>query len=66
MAHHLDTEEVVEQLEEHYSDEQIPDSLEELKEMILSLELFEDLESEINDYRLEEIREQWISLRENL
>ena len=66
MAHHLDNEEVVEQLEEHYSDEQIPDSLEELQEMILSLELFEDLASELNDPRLEEIREQWLSLREDL
>jgi FeS assembly protein IscX len=63
--HWSDIEEIVENLEETYSDEEIPneDDLAYLKEMVLSLNDFEDHEIEVDPEHLKRIMEYWLELR---
>lgn len=62
--HWSDIEEIAEDLEETYFDEEIPEhNLADLKEMVLSLDDFEDHEVEVEDIRLKQIMEHWLELR---
>lgn len=62
--HWSDIEELAEELEETYSDEEIPEhNLADLKEMVLSLDDFEDHEVEVSEVRLKQIMEHWLELR---
>lgn len=65
--HWKDTIEIAEKLEELYEQEEIPGSLEELKEMVLSIDEFEGSEAdeEVDDQILTDISEQWIEVRNN-
>ncbi len=57
-------EEIAEKLEEMYGDEEIPEhNLSYLKEMILSLNEFEDHEVEVDDDHLKRIMEYWLEIR---
>ncbi len=60
-----DIEEIVENLEETYSEEEIPNEndLLYLKEMVLSLSDFEDHEVEVDSEHLKRIMEYWLDLR---
>ncbi|MFK7967896.1 MAG: Fe-S cluster assembly protein IscX [Rickettsiaceae bacterium] len=60
-----DIEEIVENLEETYSEEEIPseDDLPYLQEMVLSLSDFEDHEIEVDQERLKRIMEYWLERR---
>lgn len=60
-----DVEEIAEALEEEYPDEDAASlSLEEIKEMAVSLEGFEAYDVEVGEHLLEEIREAWVFLRQ--
>ncbi len=63
--HWNDIEEIVENLEETYSDEEIPNEndLLYLKEMVLSLNDFDDHEIEVDQEHLKRIMEYWLELR---
>jgi FeS assembly protein IscX len=63
--HWSDIEEIVENLEETYSEEEIPNEndLLYLKEMVLSLSDFEDHEVEVDSEHLKRIMEYWLDLR---
>lgn len=62
--HWSDIEEIVEDLEETYADEEVPEhNLAYLKEMVLSLDNFEDHEVEVDDTRLKQVVEHWLELR---
>lgn len=63
--HWSNIEEIVENLEETYSEEEIPneDNLAFLKEMVLSLNDFEDHEIEVDQEHLKRIMEYWLELR---
>jgi len=62
--HWSDIEEIVEALEEAYSEEEIPEhNLPYLLEMVLSLHNFEDHEIEVSDSTLKKIAEAWIEVR---
>jgi FeS assembly protein IscX len=63
--HWNNIEEIVEDLEETYSEEEIPDEndLAYLKEMVLSLSDFEDHEVEVDNDHLKRIMEYWLELR---
>ena len=65
MMHWNDIEEIVENLEETYSDEEIPNEndLLYLKEMVLSLNDFDDHEIEVDQEHLKRIMEYWLELR---
>lgn len=58
-------EEIAKNLEENYSEEDIPDDndLAYLKEMVLSLNDFEDHEVEVDHEHLKRIMEYWLELR---
>ncbi|HJK86737.1 MAG TPA: hypothetical protein QKA08_03095 [Candidatus Megaira endosymbiont of Nemacystus decipiens] len=63
----LDIEQIVEQLEEAYQDEEIPEKdMVFLKEMLDSLGGFEGIDSEIDDAALQEILECWLELRSEM
>ena len=61
----INGEEIVENLEETYSEEEIPseDDLPYLQEMVLSLSDFEDHEIEVDQERLKRIMEYWLERR---
>jgi FeS assembly protein IscX len=63
--HWNDIEEIVENLEETYSEEEIPNEndLLYLKEMVLSLNDFDDHEIEVDQEHLKRIMEYWLELR---
>lgn len=62
--HWSDIEEIVESLEETYSDEEIPEyNLPYLSEMVLSLHDFDDHEVEASDIILKQIIEAWLEIR---
>ncbi len=65
MMHWNDIEEIVENLEETYSEEEIPNEndLLYLKEMVLSLNDFDDHEIEVDQEHLKRIMEYWLELR---
>lgn len=65
--HWKDTTDIAEKLEELYEQEEIPESLEELKEMVLSIDEFEGSEDdeEGDGQTLTDIYEQWIEVRNN-
>ncbi len=58
-------EEIAKNLEESYSEEEIPDEndLASLKEMVMSLNDFEDHDVEVDDDHLKRIMEYWLELR---
>lgn len=58
-------EEIAKNLEETYSEEEIPNEndLAYLKEMVISLNDFEDHEVEVDDDHLKLIMEYWLELR---
>jgi len=58
-------EEIAKNLEESYSEEEIPDEndLAYLKEMVISLNDFEDHDVEVDDDHLKLIMEYWLELR---
>ena len=58
-------EEIAKNLEESYSEEEIPDEndLAYLKEMVMSLNDFEDHDVEVDDDHLKLIMEYWLELR---
>jgi len=58
-------EEIAKNLEESYSEEEIPNEndLAYLKEMVISLNDFEDHEVEVDDDHLKLIMEYWLELR---
>lgn len=59
-----DVEELAQQLEENYEDEEIPENdLPYIHEMILSLQNFEDHDSDPDTLILERVLEQWIEIR---
>lgn len=63
----LDIEQIVEQLEEAYQDEEIPEKdMVFLREMLDSLSGFEGMDSEIDDAVLQEILECWLELRSEM
>lgn len=65
--HWLDVEEIARQLEENYHDEYVPHmKLLDLQQMITSLSDFEDHEVEVQRATLEEIRDKWEEIREEL
>ncbi|ABE04640.1 MAG: Fe-S cluster assembly protein IscX [Janthinobacterium lividum] len=62
--HWDDIEEIAEHLEDNYSDDYRPNMAQTLlKEMITSLEDFEDQEVEVSKERLEEILAEWKKIR---
>ena len=62
--HWSNIDEIAESLEEHYSEEEVPEhNLYDLKEMILSISEFEDREVEVEDFTLKLILEHWLELR---
>ncbi|MCP5369104.1 MAG: Fe-S cluster assembly protein IscX [Rickettsiaceae bacterium] len=62
-----DITEIVEKLEDLYEQEEIPESLEELKEMVLSIDDFEGRadDEEVDTQTLRDILEYWIEVRNN-
>ena len=58
-------EEIAKNLEETYSEEEIPNEndLAYLKEMVMSLNDFEDHDVEVDDGHLKRIRAYWLELR---
>ena len=58
-------EEIAKNLEETYSEEEIPNEndLAYLKEMVMSLNDFEDHDVEVDDDHLKRIMEYWLELR---
>ncbi len=58
-------EEIAKNLEETYSEEEIPNEndLAYLKEMVMSLNDFEDHDGEVDDDHLKRIMEYWLELR---
>jgi len=58
-------EEIAKNLEETYSEEEIPNEndLAYLKEMVISLNDFEDHDVEVDDDHLKQIMEYWLELR---
>ena len=58
-------EEIAKNLEETYSEEEIPNEndLAYLKEMVISLNDFEDHDVEVDDDHLKRIMEYWLELR---
>lgn len=65
--HWKDTTKIAEKLEELYEQEEIPESHDELMEMVLSIDEFEGHadDEEGDDQTLTDIYEQWIELRNN-
>jgi FeS assembly protein IscX len=64
MMHWSDIETIATELEEAYSEEEIPEyNLLYLKEMVLSLSSFEDHEVEVEDSVLKQIIEHWLDIR---
>ncbi len=64
MMHWSDIETIAIELEEAYSDEEIPEyNLPYLKEMVLSLPGFEDHEVEVEESILKQIIEHWVDIR---
>ncbi len=64
--HWRDIDEIAEKLEENYFDEEIPEHrLLYLKEMVLSLNEFEDHEIEVSNDNLNQIIECWLEIRQN-
>lgn len=62
--HWSDIEDIADSLEEHYSEEEVPEhNLRDLKEMVLSIPEFEDREVEVEDFTLKRILEQWLEIR---
>jgi FeS assembly protein IscX len=62
--HWSNIDEIAESLEEHYSEEEIPEhNLQDLKEMVLSIPEFEDREVEVEDFTLKLILEHWMDIR---
>ena len=59
-------EEIAKNLEETYSEEEIPNEndLAYLKEMVMSLNDFEDHDVEVDDDHLKRIMEYWLELRD--
>lgn len=65
--HWNDIEIIASELENDYSDEDIPEGdLASLKEMVLSLTKFEDHEVDVKDIVLKQIIEHWLELRSSL
>lgn len=63
--HWNDVEDIAEKLEESYEDQEIPEyNLPYLKEMVLSLDDFEDYEVDVEDIRLKQIIEHWMEIRD--
>jgi FeS assembly protein IscX len=64
MMHWSDIEKIAIELEEAYSEEEIPEyNLPYLEEMVLSLSTFEDHEVEVKETTLKKIIEYWIDIR---
>ena len=64
MMHWSDIEKIAIELEEAYSEEEIPEyNLSYLEEMVLSLPTFEDHEVEVEEAVLKQIIEHWIDIR---
>jgi len=64
MMHWSDIEKIATELEEAYSEEEIPEyNLPYLEEMVLSLPTFEDHEVEVEEAVLKQIIEHWIDIR---
>jgi FeS assembly protein IscX len=62
--HWSDIEKIATELEESYSEEEIPEyNLPYLEEMVLSLSTFEDHEVEVEEAVLKQIIEHWIDIR---
>ena len=62
--HWSDIEKIAIELEEAYSEEEIPEyNLPYLEEMVLSLSTFEDHEVEVKETTLKKIIEYWIDIR---
>ncbi|GAB4164156.1 MAG: hypothetical protein Tsb006_3680 [Rickettsiaceae bacterium] len=62
--HWSDIEKIAIELEEYYSEEEIPEyNLPYLEEMVLSLPDFEDHEVEVETSTLKQILEYWIDIR---
>jgi FeS assembly protein IscX len=62
--HWNDIEEIASELEDIYSEEEIPEyNLPYLKEMVLSLPNFDDHEVEVENSTLKQILEQWMDIR---
>jgi len=62
--HWSDIEKIATELEEAYSEEEIPEyNLPYLEEMVLSLSTFEDYEVEVEEAVLKQIIEHWIDIR---
>lgn len=62
--HWNDIEEIASELEDIYSEEEIPEyNLPYLKEMVLSLPNFDDHEVEVENSTLKQILEQWVDIR---
>jgi FeS assembly protein IscX len=62
--HWSDIEDIVEGLEDMYSEEEIPEyDLEYMKEMVLSLPEFEDQEVAVSKEQLKQIAENWLEFR---
>ena len=62
--HWSDIEKIAMELEEAYSEEEIPEyNLPYLEEMVLSLSTFEDHEVEVKETTLKKIIEYWIDIR---
>lgn len=60
-----DIDQISGKLEEHYPDEEIPENnLLDLKDMVLSLQEFEDHETDVDDSVLQKIIEHWIEIRD--
>ena len=67
LMHWNDIEIIASELENDYSDEDIPEGdLASLKEMVLSLTKFEDHEVDVKDIVLKQIIEHWLELRSSL
>lgn len=59
-----DAEEISNSLEDHFSEEEIPENnLAYLEEMVISLSDFEDHDIEPSEYDLKRILEYWLDLR---
>ena len=62
--HWSDVEDIVDQLEAVYLEEEIPEyNLPYLKEMVLSLQEFDDHEVDVDDSTLKHILESWMDIR---
>ncbi|MFY9590291.1 Fe-S cluster assembly protein IscX [Rickettsia endosymbiont of Halotydeus destructor] len=64
--HWFDVEEIAIQLEENYPNDYEGIKLLDLKQLITSLDDFEDQEVEVQKATLEEIRDKWSEIREGL